>query len=162
MGTVEIFGKPFTRVDQISGKDEVELENDKVVIRRHLKKSETLLTEFLLDLLHEKILELSKQIEAEGKIGLLGELDFEIRKKIDSKKNRIAKLKGNTILVKLNAVALPETALKYIIIHELAHTNLKKHSEKFWKTVETLYPEYIKAQGLLQEYENKLSSSFLL
>jgi predicted metal-dependent hydrolase len=161
MDTIEIFGNPFTLVNQISDKDEVTLGDDKVVIQRHWKKSKTLLTEFLSDLLHEKILELSKQIEVEGKVGLLGELDFEIRQKIDSKKNRIAKLKGNTILVKLNAVALPETALKYIIIHELAHTTLKRHSEKFWKTVETLYPEYIKAQGLLQQYENKLNSSLL-
>jgi predicted metal-dependent hydrolase len=161
MDTIEIFGKPFKLVDQISDKDEVTLTDDKIVIQRHWKKSKTLLTDFLSDLLHEKILELSKQIESEGKIGLLGELDFEIREKIDSKKNRIAKLKGNTILVKVNAVALPETALKYIIIHELAHTTLKRHSGKFWKTVETIYPEYIQAQGLLQEYENKLNSSLL-
>jgi len=80
-------------------------------------------------------------------------------KKIDSKKNRIAKLKGNTILLKLSAVALPETALKYIIIHELAHTTIKKHTGKFWKTVENLYPDYIRAQGILQEYEHKLNSS---
>lgn len=160
MDTIEIFGKPFKLVDQISDKDEVELADEKVTIQRHWKKSKTLLTEFLSNLLHEKILELSKQIEVEGKIGLLGELDFEIRHNIDSKKNRIAKLKGNTILMKLSAVALPETALKYIIIHELAHTTIKRHSGAFWKTVETIYPDYIKAQGLLQEYENKLNSSF--
>ena len=153
MGIVEIFGRPFTVSNKISDKDEVEFSDGSLIIQRHWKETKTLLTEFLSNLLYDKIMELSNQIETEGKIGLLGELNFEIRDKIDSKKNRIAKLKGNTILLKLNAIALPETALKYIIIHELAHTTIKKHSGKFWNPVENLCPDYIRAQGLLQEYE---------
>jgi predicted metal-dependent hydrolase len=151
MSTVEIFGETYVLTDKISDKDQVQLTEKEVKIERHWKTSKKLLNEFLSDQLHEKLSEISKGIELEGKIGPLGELNFEIKEKIDSKKNRIAKLKGNTILVKLSAVALPETALKYIIIHELAHTTLKRHSGKFWKTVETLYPDYITAQNLLQE-----------
>jgi len=51
--------------------------------------------------------------------------------KIDGKKQRIAKLKGNKILVKLNAATLPESALKYIIVHEIAHIFTKRHCKKF-------------------------------
>ena len=162
MDTIEIFGKTYALVNQISHKDKVELADDKVVVQRPWKRTRPLLTEFLSELLYQKLVELYKQIETERNISLFGELDFEIRKKIDNKNNRIAKLKGNTVLIKLNAAALPETALKYIIIHELAHITLKRHSAKFWKAVENLYPDYIKAQGLLQEYENKLNCTLTL
>lgn len=56
-------------------------------------------------------------------------MDFEIVNKIDNKKQRIAKLKGNKILISLNAIALPKDALKYIIAHEIAHTYKKTYQE---------------------------------
>ncbi|RLE69888.1 MAG: hypothetical protein DRJ37_07350, partial [Thermoprotei archaeon] len=75
---------------------------------------------------------------------------------IDNKRRRIAKLKGNKILVRLNAVALPEPALKYIIAHEIAHIFNKRHTKRFWRMVETIYPEYEVGLKLLREYEEFL------
>jgi len=60
-----------------------------------------------------------------------------------------AKLKGNKVMVKLNAVALPESALKYIVAHEIGHATSKRHTKTFWKTVALIYPEYKEAQQLL-------------
>ncbi|MEM2174670.1 MAG: M48 family metallopeptidase, partial [Candidatus Micrarchaeia archaeon] len=74
--------------------------------------------------------------------------------KIDNKKQRIAKLKGNKILIKLNAIALPKSALKYIIAHEIAHMFTKRHTKRFWKTVELMCPNFKKNQRLLIKYSD--------
>ena len=84
-------------------------------------------------------------------------MDFEIVKKIDGKKRRIAKLKGNKILVKSNAVALPKSALRYIIAHEIAHLFTKKHGKRFWKIVRTIYPSFEKGRELFVKYERFLA-----
>jgi len=91
-----------------------------------------------------------------GKVEILGDLDFEVVGSIDNKRWRVAKLKGNKILVRLNAVALPEQALKYIIAHEIAHIFSKKHTKRFWRIVETIYPEYEVGLKLLREYKELL------
>ena len=88
------------------------------------------------DFLYSQLVEIYDQIKGDGKIEIFGDLDFEIVEKIDNKKQRIAKLKGNKILVKLNAVALPKSALEYMIVHEIAHTFTKRHTKKFWKIID--------------------------
>jgi predicted metal-dependent hydrolase len=108
------------------------------------------------DLLYSRLLNIYEQIKREGKIEVFGDLDFEIVEKIDNKKERIAKLKGNKILIKLNAVALPKSVLKYVIVHELAHTIAKRHTKKFWKTVELICPDFKEAQELLKRCSNSI------
>jgi len=108
--------------------------------------------EFSADLLYSQLFKIFDQIKKEGKIEVFGDLDFEVVEKIDNKKQRIAKLKGNKILVKINAAALPKSALKYIIVHEMAHILTKRHTKRFWKTVETIYPNFKIGQKLFMEY----------
>jgi predicted metal-dependent hydrolase len=108
--------------------------------------------EFSADLLYSQLFKIFDQIKKEGKIEVFGDLDFEVVEKIDNKKQRIAKLKGNKILVKINAAALPKSALKYIIVHEMAHIFTKRHTKRFWKTVETIYPNFKIGQKLFMEY----------
>jgi predicted metal-dependent hydrolase len=108
------------------------------------------------DLLYSRLLNIYDQIKREGKIEIFGSLDFEIVEKIDNKKERIAKLKGNKILIKLNAVVLPKSALKYIVVHEIAHAITKRHTKRFWKIVETIYPNYRIGQKLLAKYRKLL------
>jgi predicted metal-dependent hydrolase len=105
--------------------------------------------EYLDDILHSQLLEIYNKIKKEGKIEIFGDLDFEIVEKINNKKQRIAKLNRNKIQVKLNTITLPKSALKYIIAHEIAHTFTKKHTKRFWKIVETIYPNYEKGRKLL-------------
>lgn len=149
MEQLTIFGQQNILQERKADKDTVEHRNNTIIVNKHQKTTKTLLREFLTQLLYDKLTEIYDSIKAEGKVELFGDLDFEITDNIDNKKTRIAKLKGNKVIVKLNAVALPETALKYIVAHEIGHTASKRHVSKFWKTVELIYPDYKKAQQLL-------------
>jgi predicted metal-dependent hydrolase len=152
MKKVIIFGEKFTVLEQESSKDFVVRKGNEIIVNSHKISPNILLKQFLEKLLYSRLNEIYHQIEKEGKIDVFGDLDFEIVEKIDNKKQRVAKLKGNKILVKLNAIALPKSALKYIIAHEIAHTFTKRHTKKFWKTVETIYPNFKIGQKLLMEY----------
>ncbi|MGC8935707.1 MAG: M48 family metallopeptidase [Thermoproteota archaeon] len=108
------------------------------------------------NILYDRLSKIYNEIEKEGKIKIFGNLDFEVVKKIDGKRERIAKLKGNKIVVKISAVSLPDSALKYIIAHEIAHILLKRHTKRFWKIVETIYPDFKVGQRELAEYSKFL------
>lgn len=81
---------------------------------------------------------------------MFGNLDFEVVEKIDGKKEKIAKLKGNRILVKSKAIEFPKTVLQYIIAHEVAHIAIKKHTRRFWQTVKLMCPSYEESEKLLE------------
>jgi len=113
------------------------------------------------EILHTKLCQIYNQIKQEGKIDILGsDLEFEILPKIDNKKQRIAKLTQNKIQIRLDAVNLPTNALKYIIAHEIAHTITKKHTKKFWRTLETIYPNYQKGKQQLQKHAKLIIINF--
>jgi predicted metal-dependent hydrolase len=149
MKQLTIFGQQHLLQEKKSYKDAIERRSNTIIVYKHQKTTKTLLKEFLAQLLCDKLLEIYDSIKAEGKVELFGDFDFEITENIDGKKSRIAKLKGNKVIIKLNAVALPESALKYIVAHEIGHTTSKRHTSKFWKTVGLIYPDYKKAQQLL-------------
>jgi len=106
---------------------------DEIFIESQKIPANSLLKEYLADLLHSQIFKIYDEIKDEEKFDVFGNLDFEIVEKIDNKKQRIAKIKGNKILVKLNAVVLPDSAIKYVIIHEIAHIFTKRHKIDFGK-----------------------------
>ena len=108
--------------------------------------------EALDDALSSQLYEIIDHVRKEGKIEIFGDLDFEVVERIDNKKQRIAKLVGNKILVKLSAITLPKDALSYIIAHEVAHTFTKKHTKRFWKIVETIYPNFEEGRKLLLKH----------
>jgi predicted metal-dependent hydrolase len=102
--------------------------------------------------LYSELFKIYEQMKKKQGIEVLGDLDFEIIKKIDHKEQRIAKLKGNRILVKKNAVMLPRLVLEYVVAHEIAHITTKRHTKLFWKTVELMCPNFEEAQELLSKY----------
>ena len=157
MEVVTILGKDYPIVEEET--DTVQINEDRVSIPSNKRSPESLLKEFLADLLFNKIEAIHEEIKQEGKIDLLGNLDFEIAERIDNKKNRIAKLKGNKIILKLDAVALPENILSYIIAHEIAHVENKRHTKKFWKTVELICPNFRKAQQQLTSFGKEICFS---
>lgn len=156
MKDVIIFGKRFSVVERRSDSDSAEVKGRVIVVNKKRRTAKSLLREFLAEKLYSRLVELYEEMMKCGKVEVLGDLDFEIVGSIDNKRRRIAKLKGNKILVKLNAVALPEPALKYIIAHEIAHIFNKRHTKRFWRMVETIYPEYEVGLKLLREYEELL------
>lgn len=161
MKRLMIFGKNSTIIEQKSDKDLVEFKNNIITISSFKTSSSMLLNEFLADLLYSELHKIYDQIKKEGRVEVFGDLDFEIVEKIDNKKQRVAKLKGNTILVKLNAVALPKSALKYVIAHEIAHTFTKRHTERFWKTLELMCPNFEETRELLTKYGHFITNESL-
>ena len=152
MEVVTILGKDYPIAEEKT--ETVQLSEERISIPSNSRLSESLLEEFLADVLFSKLEEIHQEIRNEGKINLLGNLDFEIVKRIDNKKERIAKLKGNKIILRLDAVALPENILRYIVAHEIAHIETKRHTKRFWKTVELICADFKEAQQQL--VSNKL------
>lgn len=56
----------------------------------------------------------------------------------------------NNLTFSKNIFLLPEKAMKYIIVHELAHTIEKNHSRNFWKIVAKIIPQYKKIRAWLR------------
>lgn len=54
-------------------------------------------------------------------------------------------------------VMAPIPVIDYVIIHELAHLIERNHSDRFWKNVERMYPDYKIQEKWLKQYGNTLS-----
>lgn len=152
MERVNIFGESFSVSQKESKQNQVKVVDNKIVVESGGKSVESLLNEFLSELLYSKAFEIFDDTRSKDEVDIFGDVEFEILKKIDNKKKRMAKIKGNKIMLKLNAVALPKEALKYIIVHELAHVLTKTHTRRFWKTVEAMYPDFEKGKKLFEKF----------
>jgi hypothetical protein len=150
MATVTIFGKRFTVVEEKSDRDYVRLEGSRIYVAKATSPPNSLLKEFLDELLYNQLVKIYDMMEK--KVEVFGNLDFEIVDKIDKNKRRVAKIKRNKVLFKLNAIALPKTALRYVMAHEIAHVLTKRHTRRFWKTVELICPDFREGQRLLEKY----------
>lgn len=53
-------------------------------------------------------------------------------------------------------ILAPITSVDYVVVHELAHLEIKNHSLRFWKKVESMLPEYKTAKRWLKENERAL------
>jgi predicted transport protein len=156
MTKIKISGKEHTLIVKKSDKDSVKQNGSDIIIETNEKHPNTLLKEYLTEILYHRLSKIYDQIRGEGNIGVIGSVDFEIVDKIDNKRKRLAKFKGDRILFKLSIVALPDEALKYIVAHEMAHAFTKTHSKKFWKMVEAIHPNYREAQAIITENNESL------
>ncbi|MGD0396501.1 MAG: YgjP-like metallopeptidase domain-containing protein [Nitrososphaerales archaeon] len=102
------------------------------------------------EILHRRLVGVYEKMKEEGRFELSRDLDFRISRKIDGKKERVAKLKGNRMFVSVDAVSLPRSALKYIVAHEIAHKFTKRHTDRFWCVIENIYPNYNYGKSLLE------------
>jgi len=50
---------------------------------------------------------------------------------------------------------LPQDAIDYVIVHELAHLKEMNHSAKFWKHVENVLPDYLKTRRWIKDNGSK-------
>lgn len=153
MTEIDVLGKPWSVIKEESDRDTLRLEDGKILIEYKNRTADILLKDYLASLLHSQLHSIYDEMRREGRVEVFGNLDFEIMDSIDNKRRRIAKLRGNNILVKLDVVALPEDVLRYVIAHELAHTYIKRHTSRFWKTVELMYPNFRESKELLERLD---------
>ena len=55
------------------------------------------------------------------------------------------------ILLNWRLIYLKPSLIDYVIAHELAHLNEMNHSERFWKRVDEIFPDYKKAREELKQ-----------
>ncbi len=59
----------------------------------------------------------------------------------------------NNINLNINLVRLPDELIDYTILHELVHTRVKNHSQKFWDQMDALLGNAKKTNKKLRGYE---------
>lgn len=78
--------------------------------------------------------------------------------KISSAKTRWGSCSPNgTLNFTWRLVMAPLDVIDYVVVHELAHLRVKDHSSKFWKVVESIYPEYKKQRKWLRENGERMN-----
>ncbi len=64
--------------------------------------------------------------------------------------------KEKNISLNWKLIKAPENVIDYIIIHELLHTVVMNHSNKFWTLLKSYCPNYKKSIEWLEKYGNSL------
>lgn len=59
----------------------------------------------------------------------------------------------NNINLNVNLVRLPDELIDYTLLHELVHTRIKNHSQKFWDQMDLLLGDAKKIDKKLRAYE---------
>lgn len=62
---------------------------------------------------------------------------------------------ANNINLNLHLMRIPEHLIDYVLLHELAHTVVKNHGEKFWMLLEQCYPNARKADKEMNKYRTQ-------
>jgi len=62
---------------------------------------------------------------------------------------------ANNINLNLHLMRVPEHLIDYVLLHELAHTVVKNHGEKFWLLLEQCYPNARKADKEMNNYRTQ-------
>jgi predicted metal-dependent hydrolase len=57
----------------------------------------------------------------------------------------------NKVFFSFRLVMAPYAEIDYVIVHELAHIKIKNHSQRFWRYMEEVMPEYRKHRKWLKE-----------
>lgn len=63
---------------------------------------------------------------------------------------------NNRISLDLSLALAPRPALRYVLVHELAHLAVRNHSPRFWRRVEALMPDYLEQRTWLRQHGDGL------
>jgi len=61
----------------------------------------------------------------------------------------------NNINLNLHLMRVPEHLIDYVLLHELVHTVVKNHGDKFWLLLEQVYPNARKADKEMNNYRTQ-------
>jgi predicted metal-dependent hydrolase len=61
----------------------------------------------------------------------------------------------NNINLNLHLMRVPEHLIDYVLLHELVHTVVKNHGEKFWLLLDQCYPNARKADKEMNNYRTQ-------
>lgn len=64
-------------------------------------------------------------------------------------------IKGN-LSFSWRLIMADDTAIDYVVVHELAHLKEHNHSDNFWAIVASIFPDFKKRQAKLKELELRL------
>lgn len=79
-----------------------------------------------------------------------------------SRYTRLAQVNLRTRVLTFSRYAihgLPERALRYLILHELAHLIVPNHSAKFWALVERHEPDYRRQRRIAQDHFQRMAAA---
>jgi len=62
---------------------------------------------------------------------------------------------ANNINLNLHLMRVPEHLIDYVLVHELTHTVVKNHGDKFWLLLEHCYPNSRKADKEMNNYRTQ-------
>jgi predicted metal-dependent hydrolase len=78
--------------------------------------------------------------------------------KVNSAKTRWGSCSAkNSINFSWRLVMADDDVINYVVVHELAHIREHNHSERFWKVVASVLPDYKGRQKKLKEFQLKLA-----
>lgn len=69
-------------------------------------------------------------------------------------------LEGN-ILINWHLIFAPRKVLEYVVVHELAHLQVRTHKDQFWTFLATLVPDFIQSKSWLDRHQHELGADFL-
>ncbi len=79
--------------------------------------------------------------------------------KINGAKTRWGSCSGkNSINFSWRLVMADEDVIDYVVVHELAHIREHNHSERFWRVVASVLPDYERRQRKLKELQRRLAN----
>jgi len=151
MKEIPILGRNYEVIVKEAEDEYAELEGNALVVGGSKASAGDIMREFLAGLLYRLLWEIYEELKVRSGVEILGNLDFKVVEKIDGKRRRIAKLEGNKILVKINAILMPRFVIEYIVAHEVAHILYKRHTRKFWQLVTRLHPNYEESKRYMEE-----------
>lgn len=66
-----------------------------------------------------------------------------------------------SMLINWALVFAPKAVLEYVVVHELAHLQVRSHGPDFWAHLATLLPDYERPKAWLDRHQGSLDATFL-
>ena len=158
-GSVVIFGKEYQVVARKAKYEKVVRSRKKIYVYYKCSQDpEKLLDRYLRSLLYRYTLTVLEHL---GKRGYLnGALKIKVVNDVTKAHTVLARIRGNFVEISAYLVQFPKQIIRYVLVHELAHLFVRKHTEKFHTILNTLLPDAKKIEEKFPEYMSIIQSNY--